>query len=208
MTMLEYLIIGYFVGINLITYFIVSLPLDFVTYRREESTRKKNIRPDTKQNTLSIITYFCSLTIWGLFVMIPLEQVFQSNILYHPILSEFNFSCILLQLIGIFLILCGTIVAVAGRISRWNRAFSWGVPVVLETSGIYRYIRHPLYASYCYYFIGFLLTLQTPLLLFLLLGILGYYDISKYEEEILVKNFGKEYSTYQTKAKRYVPFFW
>ncbi|MHA1942700.1 MAG: methyltransferase family protein, partial [Candidatus Hodarchaeales archaeon] len=79
---------------------------------------------------------------------------------------------------------------------------------VLETGGMYRYIRHPLYASYCFYFISFLFILQNLLLIFLLLGIPGYYYISIYEEEILIQQFGQEYRDYQKKVKRFIPFIW
>ncbi len=206
--MLDYVIIGYVVGINLLLYLMISLPLDFVTYRRKESTRKGNIRPDAKQDSLSIVTYFSSMVIWFLMIWIAVENLFDSNVLYHPWLTDLGFYGFFIQFLGIVVISCATVVAIGGRISRWNRAFSWGIPIILETGGMYRYIRHPLYASYCYYFIGFLFIMQNPLLLFLLLGILGYYNISKYEEEILIEYFGLEYITYRKKTKRFIPFVW
>ncbi len=206
--MLAYVHIGIIIGINLLLYLIITLPLDLMTYRREESTRKKKIRPKAKQDILSTLTYLSSLTVWVLFILIPFEQIFESNFFYYPLGSNLGFYGICIQFIGILLISVGTVVAVVGRLSRGKRAFSWGIPIILETGGMYKYIRHPLYASYCYYFLGFLLVLQNPLLLLLLLGIPGYVSISKYEEEILRKYFEKEYGEYQKKTKRFIPFIW
>ena len=205
--MLEYLTVGNIIQLNLIIYLTVSLPLDITTYRHNVRERKRAVRPDTKHDKLSVFTYLSSLTIWGLFIGISIEQVFNSNILYHQLL-DLGFLGTIFQIIGILIIFCGTIVACTGRISRGNRAFSWGVPIELETDGMYRFLRHPLYASYCYYFIGFPLVLQNPLFLFLLIGIPGYYKISEYEEEILIEYFGREYYTYQHKTKRFIPYLW
>jgi protein-S-isoprenylcysteine O-methyltransferase len=143
-----------------------------------------------------------------LFLIIPFENLVNSNILYHPIFANVSFFGVGLQLIGIFLISSATLVAIGGRISRGKRAFSWGVPIVLEKNGMYRYLRHPLYASYFYYFVGFLFLLQNFLLIFLLLGIPGYYDMAVYEEEILVQEFGHEYIEYQKRTKMFIPFIW
>jgi protein-S-isoprenylcysteine O-methyltransferase Ste14 len=47
--------------------------------------------------------------------------------------------------------------------------------------------------------------LQNILILPLLIGIYGYYDLSKYEEAILLDHFGEEYSEYQNRVGRFFP---
>lgn len=111
------------------------------------------------------------------------------------------------QLIGIVLISVSTLIAILGRLARGKYAISWGIPAKVVNTGIFRYIRHPLYSSYILYFIGFQLLFLTPFLTPLLLGIIGYYWTAIYEESILVERFGEEYSSYMGKTKKFIPFF-
>jgi protein-S-isoprenylcysteine O-methyltransferase Ste14 len=46
---------------------------------------------------------------------------------------------------------------------------------------------------------------QSLLIFPLLIGIYGYYETAKYEEEILVKHFGEEYREYQRRTGRFFP---
>ena len=206
--MLEYMIISFIISLNLIIYLTISIPLDIVTYRVDKNSRVKGIKPEIKQNFFTTFSYISSLIIWLLFLAIPIENIIESNMLYNPLLANVPFFGIGLQIIGLCLIFCGTFVAMGGRISRGKRAFSWGVPIVLEKSGMYQYLRHPLYSSYFCYFVGFLFLLQHFFLIILLFGIPGYYNIAVYEEEILIQQFGQEYLDYQQRTKRFIPFLW
>ena len=71
--------------------------------------------------------------------------------------------------------------------------------------GGFRLVRHPLYASYCYYFIGLPLAMFNYLLFPLILGIIGYYFTAIYEERILVEEFGEEYIEYRKKVGMFIP---
>lgn len=153
-------------------------------------------------------TAVISLYFWLLFVIIPIDAIVGQEILYFSLISDLDHINYIVQIFGIILILMGTIVACWGRISRGTRAISWGIPQKLEKSGMYKYIRHPLYASYCYYFIGFVLALQSLLVFPLLLGIIGYYRLSKYEEDILIEVFKDEYREYQQNVGRFFPRLW
>lgn len=99
-----------------------------------------------------------------------------------------------------------TIVACWTRITRGIRAIPWGIPEKLETEGIYRWIRHPLYTSYFLYYVGFMLVFQSLIFLPLFLGIPGYYWTSLFEEELLVTHFGEQYLNYQEIAGRFFPY--
>ena len=111
-----------------------------------------------------------------------------------------------LQYIGLIFACLGTFIACLGRISRSIYAISWGVPNQLTTRLGYRIVRHPLYTSYCCYFLGVPLAMQNYLLLILVLGIIGYVQTARYEEKILLQEFGGEYEAYQRKVGMIIPF--
>lgn len=203
--MFDYQLIGLFFAINLTIYLAISLPLDFVTYFRKNSESKSDNTKRLEINPMMIITFLVSGYMWLLFFFVPIDALIGFNIFSYQTSSPFNTLNTLIQSLGLVTVFFGTLVAVWGRISRGRRAFSWGIPHKLEKEGMYRYIRHPLYASYCYYFLGFLMILQDILIIPLLVGILGYYELSKYEEAILIDHFGEEYISYQEKVGRFFP---
>ena len=201
--MFDYQIIGIFFAINLTIYVVVTLPLDLVTYRNSRGGKAHSL--EMKTNFTMIVTFLISSYMWVLYVLIPLDFLFGPQIfIYQPITSSDTINT-LIQFLGLVIVLFGTFIASWGRISRGRRAFSWGVPKKLEKEGMYKYIRHPLYASYCCYFLGFIMILQNVLIFPLLIGIYGYYDLSKYEEAILVDHFGEEYREYQNRVGRFYP---
>ncbi len=203
--MLDYQLIGLFFAINLAFYLVTSLPLDFVTYLRGDGKSGASSSPKFDINLFRVITFLMSLYMWLLFFFVPIDTLFGLNVLTSTVFLDLEPWSTLIQIFGAFLVLFATLVASWGRITRGRRAFSWGIPKKLETDGMYQYLRHPLYASYCYYFLGFLLILQNILIIPLLLGIPGYYELSKYEEKILVDHFGDEYNEYQKKVGGFFP---
>lgn len=81
---------------------------------------------------------------------------------------------------------------------------------VLVTHGLYRWVRHPIYA-------GMLLILGSLLLvsanacvgaLWLVLAVLGSWDRMLGEEALMLKQFGDEYSAYMRRTGRVVPRLW
>ncbi len=203
--MINYQLIGIFFAINLTIYFVVSLPLDLVTYLRTNSETRGDSSQRLDTNPMMIMTFLVSTYMWLIFFFVPIDALLGFNILKYTIFLIFDPWSTYIQVLGCIIILIATLVASWGRISRGKRAFSWGIPQKLEKEGMYRFIRHPLYTSYLFYFLGFLLLLQNLLILPLLIGIYGYYDLSKYEEAILIDHFGEEYSDYQERVGRFIP---
>ena len=203
--MFDYQIIGIFFAINLTIYFGISLPLDFVTYLRRNSETRGESSQRLDTNPMMIITFLVSAYMWIIFFFVPIDTLLGFNILNYTIFLIFEPWSTFIQALGCILVLIATIVASWGRISRGRRAFSWGIPQKLEKEGMYTFVRHPLYTSYCLYFLGFLLILQNILILPLLIGIPGYYELSKYEETILIDHFGEEYIDYQERVGRFFP---
>lgn len=203
--MFNYHIIGLYIAFNLLAYILITLPIDIFTYIRSNSSVEKDNAPSIQFNIPLLFVSLSTLYIWVLFILIPIDAIFGLNFLYHPLFTNLEPIFSILQIIGMILILAGTFVACWGRISRGKRAFSWGIPRKLETQGMFQYIRHPLYASYCYYFLGIVFIFQSLVVFPILMGIYGYYEHSKYEEEILANTFGQEYRDYQRKVGRFFP---
>ncbi len=203
--MFDYQMIGIFFAINLTIYFAISLPLDLVTYLRGDSKNKEKSSPRVDLTPMMIITFLTSGYMWLIYFLVPIDALIGLKIFSYQILNNFDPFNTLIQSLGLVIVILATFVASWGRISRGRRAFSWGIPQKLEKEGIYTYVRHPLYTSYCLYFLGFILTLQNILILPLVLGIFGYYNLSKYEEEILIEHFGEEYRDYQERVGRFLP---
>ena len=77
----------------------------------------------------------------------------------------------------------------------------------LVTCGIYRYIRHPLYASLFFFVWG--VFLKNPWLpaLFLATGAsIFLYLTAKFEEKLTLQKFGKAYAEYMRRTKMIIPF--
>ena len=78
---------------------------------------------------------------------------------------------------------------------------------VLVTSGIYRYIRHPLYGSLILLALGVFLKDISPLSIVLtLVACVLSVAIARVEEKDDVRKFGEEYLSYMRKTKMFIPF--
>ena len=77
----------------------------------------------------------------------------------------------------------------------------------LVTSGLYRFIRHPMYASLLFLGWGMLLKDINPLTINIT-GILSFavYLTCKVEEKEMIARFGDEYKEYLRKTKLWIPF--
>jgi protein-S-isoprenylcysteine O-methyltransferase Ste14 len=78
----------------------------------------------------------------------------------------------------------------------------------LIVSGIYRYIRHPLYCSLLLGGTG--AWLKDPFNLFgiglVLINTMAIYFTSREEEKEMIKKFGNEYKVYMNSTKMFIPF--
>jgi len=82
-------------------------------------------------------------------------------------------------------------------------------PGAVVSFGPYRFVRHPMYASYILLFAGYCMALRSYLsLLFLTAVSLIYYNQrAKVEEDQLVHTFGPSYTSYRDRTKhKYLPF--
>ncbi len=85
--------------------------------------------------------------------------------------------------------------------------FEWENTKSLVTTGVYRYIRHPMYSSLLFLAWGALLK-SVSISTLVLAGVttLAIATTAKVEEAENVDRFGQEYRDYMKKTRRFVPF--
>jgi protein-S-isoprenylcysteine O-methyltransferase Ste14 len=115
-----------------------------------------------------------------------------------------------LQLVAWLLLITSAVLAVHGFSilrQRGKPADSLETTTVLVTSGIYRIIRHPLYASLLYLGWGIFLKQPTamPMVLVAAASLAIFLTARAEENENLVK-FGAEYREYMRATRRFIPF--
>lgn len=114
------------------------------------------------------------------------------------------------QIISWTLLLLSAYTGITGFLLLWER----GKPVknlenttVLVKTNLYRYIRHPLYASLL--LLGTGIVLKDPGYLHLALGLvnlIALYFTARIEETEMLQKFGNEYSDYMKRTKMFIPF--
>jgi len=203
--------IAVFLALNVIAYMIVHIPLGVrsLLSDAEPAVRKQTSLKEHYTSwkwpivfliiVLTTVYFFIIFLFWPFYHLLFGSEFMGERLLELPYSTSF-------QLVGMLIITAATIVSILGRIARGKSYISDGVPDELSTGSGHRVVRHPLYASYCYYFIGFQLVFQSQLTLPLLLGVFAYYSASKHEEKVLERKFGEEYREYQKKVGMLLPF--
>jgi len=85
--------------------------------------------------------------------------------------------------------------------------FNFEKTTELVETGIYKYIRHPLYASLIYMRWG--MTLKNPTFMLIILTITAtwlFYITAKKDEKECVEYFGEKYSKYMNHSKMFIPY--
>jgi protein-S-isoprenylcysteine O-methyltransferase Ste14 len=91
---------------------------------------------------------------------------------------------------------------------QWSTTLQFKEEHTLITSGPYKFIRHPMYASLSLFFVG-LSMISSFWPFFVLIGItlLFFVRIMKREEAMMIDQFGEEYRVYMKKTGRFLPRF-
>jgi protein-S-isoprenylcysteine O-methyltransferase Ste14 len=145
-----------------------------------------------------VIVYF--LSPWG-----------QQNFLNQTNLALFSlFKTTAAYIIGVIFLIGGLITAI---VARKTLARNWSGNVELKedhqliTTGVYKYIRHPIYTGVSFMGLGtFILYHSLLSLLFVLILVWFFMYKLKKEEVLLLKHFPKEYPGYIKKTKALIPF--
>ncbi|MEK9179236.1 MAG: isoprenylcysteine carboxylmethyltransferase family protein [Patescibacteria group bacterium] len=114
--------------------------------------------------------------------------------------------------IGFSMVLVGAFISIHARrilADNWTHAFDYQVKIKHELiiSGIYKYIRHPIYTGMIVCFVGAEIVARSYLFipLFIIMFLWAYFQ-GKSEERILRSHFGVQYEKYMTKSKMLIPF--
>ena len=150
--------------------------------------------------------------------------LFRMGILYSPYLSFLNPIDIYLQIIGLIIIFFGLILYLIAGKTVTKKVYSKATEErEMMTTGLYAYIRHPLYLSFILIPVGFLLiTLNLLSLLYFMASTIstnpdeecdreGKFTFVtrevRCEEEYMKKIYGKDYEEYMEKTGRLLPKF-
>ncbi len=116
-----------------------------------------------------------------------------------------------LSSLGVIICIAGIVVSVQARrhLGRnWSQTVAVKEDHELVTSGPYRYIRHPMYAGGLASCIGSAMVCGGVwIFLFFILGGLFLWRVGA-EDELLARQFPKEYPDYKKRTKKLIPFVW
>ncbi len=119
---------------------------------------------------------------------------------------------LVLQLTGFSAILVATLIGVVARHNigaNWSHAAEYQIKKghQLVDTGVYRYIRHPIYSSITLSILGTELLVGSQLFFVFMVALpLVSYLQAKQEEALLLKTFGQSYKKYMHKTKMFVPY--
>jgi protein-S-isoprenylcysteine O-methyltransferase Ste14 len=185
---------NFFVAFGIIVIYL-RVHKNFTDAKAQKNNQVKEIRSIVE--TVSMSAFFLICTIIVLFNIGMFE-------------TSFNFYSV--KIVAIILYLFGTFINIYGRQCLGK---NWGNNVViykdhnLVTSGIYKYIRHPLYSSIMLMLYSVSIIYQNYLvaLLTTIIFIPFMYYRAKQEEIELIKQFGDKYINYCMNVGMFIPKF-
>ncbi len=111
---------------------------------------------------------------------------------------------------GTVTVMLGLIVAFIARRTlskNWSSDIDIKQEHELITTGVYGYVRHPIYTGILLMAAGTVIyTDRIGMVIFFLILLSFFLFKSKEEEEILTKHFGEEYSAYKKRVKKIIPY--
>ncbi|TSA31770.1 MAG: isoprenylcysteine carboxylmethyltransferase family protein [Porphyromonadaceae bacterium] len=180
---------------NIIAFLIGSIPIIYLSWRSLGSTKNHGF-----------FRFFAwEIILWLL--VINIRFWFKDPFSWHQIISW------ILLLISIYPVIDGVYrFKAAGRINHERKdttLFDFEHTTSLITTGVYRYIRHPMYASLLYLTWG--IAFKNPSVIILIYAeaaTIFLYLTVRVEERENLTYFGEEYRQYMKRTKRFVPWLW
>lgn len=116
----------------------------------------------------------------------------------------------LLSIISVVFLITGLCIAIVARrtlAGNWSNVAELKVGHELVTTGIYRYVRHPIYTGVLLMMIGTVLFSGTMSVLLIFLGLVGVFWFNIVQEErLLAEHFPNEYPAYKQQSKAVIPY--
>jgi protein-S-isoprenylcysteine O-methyltransferase Ste14 len=164
--------------------------------RYQDSSSKEKPKLSARQRIVKLVKILALL-----FIVV---QTLLLNVL--PILDD----PLLLQIVGTTIYVVGLTMAIVGRLQlgiNWANFEDYQVleSQSLVTTGIYRYVRHPIYAGDLLLLLGLELALNS----WLVVGVVALFFIVLRQvkaEELVMSRAFPEYSAYQEKTKKFIPY--
>ena len=165
--------------------------------------RRDNVLHQKKEHPL----VFVGMALWAVILFLPLFYIFTSWLDF----ANYRIPA-LLSVLGSFIFIGGLYVLQRSHIdlaSNFSPLLFIQKQHTLVTHGIYKYVRHPMYLSFCAWAVGQALLIQNwiagPL------GIIAFYLIYlfrvEHEEQQLIEYFGDSYRDYKKSTGRFFPKF-
>ena len=167
------------------------------------------IRPLTKERNPSKIYDFLILLMFFLSPFLLIAAFYENKLLISSILPFWDNPVV--SYIGFVIYLSAGILVIVGRVQLGK--FGSGELITeedhkLNTEGVYKYIRNPMYSGALIAVIGFGLVFRS--IITLLIVSICYFILFKMrideEERLLYKAFGEEFANYKKKSKKLIPF--
>ena len=178
---------------NIILFFILSIPVIIISWRSL-----------VKVNSHGFYRFFAWECILWLFV---------ANYRYwfkDPFGIMQNVSWLLL-ILAAYLVIAGVFeMKIAGKAAKTRKAkelYAFEKTTELVDTGIFRYIRHPLYASLIYLTWG--IFFKRPTIVLFMVAVISsalLFITARYDEKECKAFFGDKYRQYMTRSKMFVPF--
>lgn len=139
---------------------------------------------------------------FALMAVIMLVSAYEFKVMNRPLVPIIHYIGVTLILLGVMFFM--VVVLNFGQLITPNP-----VPrdkAVLRTTGIYKYIRHPMYTSALGLFLGIALYFQAYYSIGLVLVLFIFFVFKTSAEEKFLRKKFREYSSYSSSSKRFLPF--
>lgn len=178
--------------------------LIWVIYWQKEAIIAHKKNPLTKKP--SFLYAWIGRISLNLFFLLAIFEMFWQP--FYPLPNKLLEGALI---VGFVMVIIGFIIAIAARRElSTNWASGWEYQIkqkhTLITTGIYQYIRHPIYLAVAFFLIGMQLTAGSWLFLPIMSAFLAAYFQGKREEKILLAHFGEEYRKYMKRTRMLIPF--
>lgn len=193
--------------------FIILLPAIFLAYiQRKIWSKQPEYNPSDTEIAGSYhlnqrYVYFNLFLIYFTYLFLFIEFLFS----IFPIINNVNIIKII-YLFAYLLIIFGfisSLLAIRHLASNWTGIFLYRIKKnqKLVTTGIYKYLRHPIYSAVLLELTGYQLLVNSYLsLVFLPLIFFFFLRQIQLEEKLLIKKYGQKYLNYCRKTKSILPF--
>jgi len=119
---------------------------------------------------------------------------------------------LVLNILVVIFLIAGLVVAITARhtlAGNWSGAVAFKEDHELITTGLYQYVRHPIYTGMLLMILGTALSVATlGAAIGFLIILVGVLLKLRQEEALLTKHFAQDYLSYKNRTRTLIPFIW